>query len=629
MRFQAMPRSYGQKFKSMNNLLNPENLENEYIKNEGNLPALISYMANTYWYERPAAAAAFKKVSFLDYRPRRIRTIALYFRKIRNGGAERVVAQLAGILSQLKTAGGKPKYRVVLITDEDPTADDYPLSPLVCRAKLPSNELFPENDFTARVKGWWDLIEKYDIDVVFHSQWFQSYALWDLLSVKSHPTRPAFVFHIHTFCARLYSMDYMDVAGMEDTISLADGAVTLSSCDRKYWQRVNRRTYMIGNPPTFKSDPGSRACFGKEILWIGRVAAAKRPLEVVPVIKKVTEAVPDAVCRFVGSEDEKLMEELKAKIAEAGLEENIILEGFHADVRPFYLNASVFLMVSRFEGFSLTIMESAAHGLPIVMYDMPWLEANKILDGLTCVPQLDTDAAAAEIIKLITDEELWKEKSDALFESFRRYESYDIGAQWEKILKDLERNTLPPQAESDPEYDIILERIAGFHSDLRRELIRSRNDFQRQSYERLACARIDIKNEGSAANDIKILEISDADAKIISPSWMRGNGNGKLITSKAGALRIRVKCSGAGTLRLSLRGENLTGPDGKRIPVRVEYLSFAAGREKIFSNPRIIWHDRPFKFEKEVKDGQIVTFRVQWNNGCICIGPKMMSGSLQ
>ena len=613
----------------MNNFPNPENLENEYIKSEGNLLPLVSSLANKYWYERPAAAAAFKKVSFLDYKPRKIKTIALHFRKIRNGGAERVVAQLAGILAQLKTSGGKPKYRIVLITDEDPTPDDYSLSPLVKRAKLPSNELFPENDFTARAEGWWNLTDKYKIDVVLYSQWFQSYALWDMLAVKSHPSRPAFVFHIHTFCARLYSMDYMDVAGMEDIVSLADGAVTLSSCDRKYWQRVNKRTYMIGNPPTFKSDPEARSRFGKEILWIGRVAAAKRPLEVVPIMKKVTEAVPDAVCRFVGSEDEKLMEVLKAEITEAGLEENIIPEGFHSDVKPFYLNASVFLMVSRFEGFSLTIMESAAHGLPVVMYDLPWLEANKILDGLTCVPQLDTDAAAAEIIKLITDQKLWQEKSDAVFESFQKYENCDIGRQWEKLFRSLEQNTLPAQAKRDPDYDIIFERIAGFHSDLRLELTRTRSKLQLQSYERLACARIDIKNEGAETNGIEILEISDADARVISPSWMRVNGSGRVITSKAGNIRIRVKCSGAGTLKLYLRGENLTEPDGKRIPVRVEYLSFTAGRKKIFSKPRIIWHDSPFKFEKEVRDGQIVTFRVQWNNECICIGPGMMNGSLQ
>ena len=48
-----------------------------------------------------------------------IKTIGIYYRSIKNGGAQRVVAALANEWAKMRDAKGDPVYKVVLVTDEE------------------------------------------------------------------------------------------------------------------------------------------------------------------------------------------------------------------------------------------------------------------------------------------------------------------------------------------------------------------------------------------------------------------------------------------------------------------------------------------------------------------------------
>ena len=323
---------------------------------------VTSQLANACWSRYTDMASHFKGAEFLKYSPREVRTVALYHYRARNGGAERVVTTLCNSFAAAKKPDGTPKYRVVLITDEEQTPDDYYVSPSVARVALPARTHFPKEDFALRARAWAEAIEEYRVDVVLYSHWYHDATLWDLLCVKGHPSHPAFVFHIHNCWANTYIWETKP----EETFGsfdLADGVVCLSTCDTKYWKAVNPRVYFIGNPVAFSSD-SPRAHFGKEILWLGRLSDEKQPLDVIPIMQSVLREVPDAVCRVVGGDIPRLEARLAAEIMRTGLEGHVVLEGFQTDVARFYENASVFLMTSKFEGFGLTYFESALHGLP-------------------------------------------------------------------------------------------------------------------------------------------------------------------------------------------------------------------------------------------------------------------------
>ena len=139
----------------------------------------------------------------------------------------------------------------------------------------------------------------------------------------------------------------------------------------------------------------------------------------------------------------------------------------------------------------------------------------------------------------------------------------------------------------------------------------------------LTTARLDIKNEGSSENDVEVLDISDAAAKVEAPAWMRKNGNGRIITGKKGTLELKLKCKGDGRLVIALRGRNVKSADKHRIPVWVSYTRLVIDEKVIFGTISPAWHDRPMRFAVNVKDGQIVHVQVKWDPKRITIGSGM------
>ena len=440
-----------------------ENLERLYGADQEQRLRVIADLANESFYHKTALAREVQKAEIVTYQPREIKTVALYYRNIVNGGAQRVVAQLSNLFAAAQKKG-QTQYRVVLVTDEEPSPDDYQLLPQVERVVIPRRERFPKEDFIVRAQAWADLLERYQVDVVLHSMWMDPVMFWDMLCIKSHPSRPACVVHTHNACGVLYRLSGTEVEERFFSFRIADGVVTLSRCDQTYWQAVNPRTYCILNPCHMDPAGAHRGVHGKNVLWLGRIAQEKQPLEMVHIMAHVVEQVPDAVCHMGGSGEENQMEQLRQAIQAAGLEHHVVLEGFHTDVERFYEDASVMVLTSEFEGFALTLYESAAYGLPTVTYDLPWLEYYSIMKGWASVPQLDVQGAADEIVRLLKDPEYWQTQSDGLYRSFEGYHQRDVLGQWQQLLEDLEQGSAPEGVAQDGEYTILLHQIGNMHT---------------------------------------------------------------------------------------------------------------------------------------------------------------------
>ena len=446
-------------------------------------PAFAGMLAQVGWGKRKAVAAALAGADFLKFQPRPIKTIALYFYKLRNGGAERVVALLSTLFAELRDENGNPRYKVVLITEEEPNEEDYPVSPLVIRECIPSRDDSVAENYPARSAAWARIVRQHGVDVVLYSQWRTIQHVWDILSIKRTEKRPAVVFHTHNWFATMYKEQADRVDERKEAFPLTDGVVVLSEMDRVYWSRVTPRVYKIPNPCFTKASEVKRACFGKHILWIARIHEQKQPLEVPRIMREVIARDPEIVCHVVGDEDEKLRVQLEESIAAEGLSDNMILEGFHSKVAPFYESCSIYLMTSHYEGFALTLYEAASYGLPTVMYELPWLSYCTDMKGWVSVPQRDAKAAAEAIVRILNDPDEWKKRSDALYRSALKYEQTDITGCWLSLLSDLEQGRVPEYPEIDSTTKILLDQITYFHGIAVRGLIKERNKFRKSTEE--------------------------------------------------------------------------------------------------------------------------------------------------
>ena len=430
---------------------------------EADRVGLISMLAGAAWDKREAVARAVAGASELQFRERPIRTLALYYHSVAKGGAQRVVTMLCNLFAACRDESGENRYRVVLVTDEEPTEEDYELSPLVVRETLPPHQRSIGNDFGPRARAWEQIMEKHAVDAVLYSDWTLQILLWDMLSIRSAARRPAVLLHLHNICCWIFQNGGNYVQERTEVFRLADGLITLSELDRQFWSRINPRVYYIVNPCLTRASENRRAVYGKHVLWLGRIAKEKQPEQVLDIMEKVAAVDPEVVCHVVGNDVGGIVEQLTSGIRDRRLEKNVILEGFHKEVVPFYEQASVFLITSRYEGFSLTLFEAASFGLPTVSYEMPWLSYFQDMEGWVAVPQGDTAGAAREILRLVNDPELWQERSDATYRSALAYDQKDVVSAWEKAFRDLERGAVPEMPAMEEFTRIFLDQITYFH----------------------------------------------------------------------------------------------------------------------------------------------------------------------
>lgn len=124
-------------------------------------------------------------------------------------------------------------------------------------------------------------------------------------------------------------------------------------------------------------------------------------------------------------------------VEKLSLRETVSLMGFVSDTFSYLRSATVLVSTSRFEGFSMAILEALAAGVPVVSTDCAGGGPSEILDhgryGLL-VPVNDDAALAAAIKRVLSDRDLRSRLSTSGILRARQFSPEVAAAQWEKLL---------------------------------------------------------------------------------------------------------------------------------------------------------------------------------------------------
>lgn len=124
--------------------------------------------------------------------------------------------------------------------------------------------------------------------------------------------------------------------------------------------------------------------------------------------------------------------------------------------------------------------------------------------------------------------------------------------------------------------------------------------------------RIDIKNMNKENNSIEILE-NERHANISFPDWLETkDGKGAVVQTTVQSFDLKFKCVNDGLLKISLRGQDVRDLSGKREPAYIKYYTFKLNNEDILKGNVVVWHDKYYTYEKEVKDGEIIEIHLAW-----------------
>ncbi|RAP47423.1 MAG: hypothetical protein BZ135_02270 [Methanosphaera sp. rholeuAM6] len=124
--------------------------------------------------------------------------------------------------------------------------------------------------------------------------------------------------------------------------------------------------------------------------------------------------------------------------------------------------------------------------------------------------------------------------------------------------------------------------------------------------------RIDIVNYGEN-NSVELLESSDAKLGYKKIGWIDpSEGSGITTQSLAGNLDLTVMCKNKGKLTISLRSMYYKGTDNNIFPIYLDFTRFTVNNKTIVDNSEVVWHNKPYRYTKKVKDNEIVKLHIEW-----------------
>ena len=127
-------------------------------------------------------------------------------------------------------------------------------------------------------------------------------------------------------------------------------------------------TIVIPNPLWFTSVRSS-TLENNKVIAVGRHTYEKGFDRMLQIWKKVIAKHPDWILEIYGKSNESI--DLRELAKSLDISKNVVFYEPVRNINEKYLQASFYLMTSRFEGFGMVLIEAMASGLPCVAYDCP------------------------------------------------------------------------------------------------------------------------------------------------------------------------------------------------------------------------------------------------------------------
>lgn len=387
------------------------------------------------------------------------KNIAIYYYRMGRGGVERVISLLIPLYMEMG-------YKIILITEEKEDSKDYDIPADVKRYVIPAFDLIfrGKESYGNRAHKLQDILKKENIDTLCYHAASDHDLFYDLLVIKHLGIK--FIASKHELFSQGMVTNEDRILNDVNVYRLIDKVIVLSRAEELFWNTISIDAFYIPNPFNNQiriSDEKEKKC----IVWAGRLDSdQKRYQDIIPIMKKVVDAIPDALLKVYGnSETYKDLYILKHMIVENGLENNIEYCGYISDVNEIYQDAKVHLVTSAYESFPMNVYESRIFGVPLVTYDMPYLEMLRDGKGYIAVRQRDIDQAAKAVIDLLRDNDYWKKTAYDALESSRHYDNTVVKERWRAVFEDTTLKSQDDMEIKREDYAVILKTIA-YHSAL-------------------------------------------------------------------------------------------------------------------------------------------------------------------
>lgn len=215
-----------------------------------------------------------------------------------------------------------------------------------------------------------------------------------------------------------------------------DAVLVLTKYDQeKYRRHLGIECRVMENPKSFVSEEKTDI-LQKQFFAAARFVEAKGIDLLIHAFKSFSRVNEEWNLVIAG--DGPMKKEIRAMIKKYKLKQRIQLIGLTDNVQKYYLESSVYLLTSRWEGWGLVIIEAFEMGLPVIAFDISPINLliSNGLDGIA-VEAFDTDRYAAAMVKLAKDVELRKKLSENAIEKSKLFSTEKIYDCWKEMFQQI------------------------------------------------------------------------------------------------------------------------------------------------------------------------------------------------
>jgi len=136
-------------------------------------------------------------------------------------------------------------------------------------------------------------------------------------------------------------------------------------------------------------------------------------------------------------------ERLQAQIDAAGLTDRISMPGRVGNMRQWYQACDIYVLSSRVEGLSNSLLEAMACGMPSVAFDCetgPREIIRPDIDGLLVTPVEDPHALAAALSGLMHDKQARKTLASRAVDVRDRFSMRRVLSLWQDVFNDIQHH---------------------------------------------------------------------------------------------------------------------------------------------------------------------------------------------
>lgn len=317
-------------------------------------------------------------------------------------------------------------------------------------------EISGENK-VGRLDHWLAVCREYAIDVIIdHHILYNDNWPWFALSALAAdiPT----IGWVHNFALRPLFDGLRRTSFLTTHMRILLKIVTLSPADVTFWklQGLERVVYLPDPPSPMalkalavgaaRTAPTGRL----ELAWWGRLdRETKQVYALIEVAQELRARDLDFRLTIIGPDSGNLTAmQVRQNAVERGVDEFVDLIGEQsADELVATLKKTHLLVsTSAIEGFQLTIIEAQALGMPVVMYDLPWLLTVRGNTGLVTANPEDAGALADAIVHIAHE----AGRYESLSRASREFAQAAIAVNTGRLVSQLLRDELPESYSPEP-----------------------------------------------------------------------------------------------------------------------------------------------------------------------------------